>query len=110
MQILYRSALVAALALAPGAAIAQMVIEKPILEEPVLVIPEPSMTAAPMVGGGIMAEDARAIAMMNGVVEVDDVDQRWWDGNYEVDGTDASGEDMEVTIDGETGAVLEIDD
>jgi hypothetical protein len=61
-------------------------------------------------GGPIGEEDARAIAMMNGMAAIEDVDTRMWDGNFEVEGSDASGDDMEMTIDGDTGAVLDVDD
>jgi hypothetical protein len=46
--------------------------------------------------------------MANGVMVVEDVDRRWLDGNFEVEGRDASGEEIEVVIDAETGAVLDI--
>jgi hypothetical protein len=46
--------------------------------------------------------------MANGVVVVEDVDRRWLDGNFEVEGRDAYGEEIEVVIDGQTGAVLDI--
>ncbi len=107
MPNLLRSALLGALALAPTAGLAQMVIQ-----EPALIVGEPAIVVQPpMVGAaGIMADDARVIAMMNGVAVVESVDKRWWDGHYEVEGMDAMGEDLEVTIDGETGAVMEIDD
>ena len=109
MQTLVRSALFGALALAPAAALAQgLVIQEPamVVQEPMVVVP------APVVVGpeGIGVEDARAIAMMNGLVTVEDVNTRWRDGTYEVDGTDASGEDLEITIDAATGEVLDIDD
>jgi hypothetical protein len=64
----------------------------------------PSWSASRFVVGPIGVEDARAIAMMNGIVAGwKDVDQRWWDGNFVVEGEDGSGENMEVTIDAETG-------
>ncbi len=112
MQILLRSALLGALAVAPGAALAQMVIQEPapVVGEPAIVVQEPSVVVpAPVVGGPIGLEDARAIAMLNGLVTVEDVDQRWWDGNFVVEGEDGSGENMEVTIDADTGAVIDID-
>ena len=103
MPNLLRSVVAATIALAPAAAFAQSV------------IPEPPMieSAAPMMmapAGPLGEQDAVAIAMMHGVAVVEDVDVRIWDGNFEVEGTDAMGEDIEVTIDHDTGAVLEIDD
>ena len=112
MQTLLRSALVGALALAPGFALAQMIIEEPapVVGEPAVVVQQPTMVVpAPVVSGPIGVEDARAIAMMNGLVTVEDVDQRWWDGNFVVEGEDGSGEGMEITIDADSGAVLDID-
>jgi hypothetical protein len=107
-------ALLAGAALLPASALAQMplVIEEPavIVEEP-LVVQEPAVIVQePMMSGPLGEGDARAIAMMNGMVEIEDVDTRIWDGNFEVEGTDASGDDVEMTIDGDTGEVLEIDD
>lgn len=106
MPKLIRSALLGALALAPTAGLAQVVIQEPalIVGEPAVIVEQPMVGAA-----GIMADDARDIAMMNGVAVVEGVDQRWRDGHYEVEGMDAMGEDLEITIDGQTGAVLEID-
>ena len=130
MQMVVRCALAGAFALTSAAAFAQAMEERLAVEEP-LVIEEPAAAAeervvvrAPVVvqepaviveppvvyGGPIGDEDAVAIAMANGVVEVEDVDKRFWDGNFEVDGTDASGRDLEVTIDADSGVVLEIDD
>ena len=90
-----KSALAAAIALAPTAAFAQLMVEEPvIIEEPAMVVEEPAIIVdEPVIVGpsGIMAEDARTIAMMNGMVTVDDVSERWRDGNYEVDGEDAVG-------------------
>src|SRR3712207_8522553 len=48
--------------------------------------------------GPLTEDDAVAIAMMNGIVTVEDVDSRMWDGNFEVEGADGSGNDMEITI------------
>jgi hypothetical protein len=84
-------------------ALAQTVIvEPPLMPGEVLVGP-------PVVVGPPTMEDARLIAMAHGVVVVEDVDHRFWDGNYEVEGQDAYGEDIEVVIDGETGSVLDIE-
>jgi hypothetical protein len=115
MQKLVRSALLGALALAPTAALAQMVIEEPavVVGEPVVAVPAVGtpVVAVPVVGAeGVTDDVARMIAMANGIVEVEDVDEHFWNGNFEVEGTDASGNDLEITIDGQTGAVLEIDD
>ena len=103
MPNLFRSVVAAAIVLAPAAAFAQYVIpEPPMIESgaPMLVAP----------AGPLGEQDAVAIAMMHGVAVVEDVDARIWDGNFEVDGTDATGEDISVIIDHDTGAVLEIDD
>jgi hypothetical protein len=101
------AALVAGL-LGPSVGLAQTVIlDPPMIEGEVMIAPAP--LPGPMVGPPTM-EDARLIAMTSGVVVVEDVDRRIWDGNWEVEGEDAYGEDIEVVIDSETGAVLRIDD
>jgi hypothetical protein len=106
MQKLLCSALAGTLLFAPGAALAQM-----IFQEPAMVVQEPgTVVQEMMIVGPIGVEDARAIAMMNGLVTVEDVNTRWRDGDFEVEGEDASGNHMEIRIDAETGAVLEIDD
>ncbi len=113
MQTLIRSAFIGALVLAPAGAYAQMVIQEPApVAGETVVIQQPAtvVVPAPVVTGPIGAEDARAIAMMNGLVTVEDVNTRWRDGDFEVEGEDASGNNMEIRIDAETGAVLEIDD
>jgi hypothetical protein len=105
-----RSALIAALLLAPAAALAQTVIvEPPLLPGEAVIAPTGPMPEMPMMGP-LTEEDAAQIAMMNGVVTVDDVDHRMWDGNFEVEGDDGTGNDIEVLIDGESGAVIDIDD
>ena len=107
MKMVFRSALLGALIVSPTAALAQGMFVSP----GEVVNQEPAVVGVPMVGpGGLTEQDAVAIAMSAGLVEVEDVDTRMWDGNFEVEGTDASGDDLEVTIDGETGAILEIDD
>ena len=98
MHVLLRSALVAVIIAAPAGAFAQLVIE------------EPPMMPTEIAVGPVDADGAAAIAMMHGLVMIEEVDQRWWDGNFEVDGTDASGNDIEITVEAATGAVLEIDD
>lgn len=109
MQMIVRSVLLGALALAPTAALAQLLVEEPlVIGEPVVVgVP----VGVPVIGPeGLTEEDARVIAMMHGMVEVEDVDERFFDGNFEVEGADAAGNDLEITIDGETGEVIEVDD
>ncbi len=95
-----RSALVAGLALAPAAALAQYIIPEP---PPVVM-----MNPAPYRPLGV--EDAAQIAMMHGMAVVRKVDVRMWDGNFKVKGEDVTGEDIVMRIDHETGQVLEIDD
>jgi len=56
--------------------------------------------------GTISVEDARRIASENGMktfkeLEIDD-------GHWEVEGRDANGRELEIRIDGRTGAVLKI--
>lgn len=113
MRMVARYALVGAFALSPAAALAQAypvpMQERLVIEEPVIVDERDVVIREPVVYGPIMEEDAVAIAMAYGVVEVEDVSKRWIDGNYEVDGTMADGEDVEVTIDADSGAVIEID-
>jgi len=116
MRHVTRYALAGALSLIPAAALAQGAV---VVEEPPLIIEEPAMYGAPAVvvtepavvpgGGPLGVEDARAIAMMNGLATVEDVD-RTWGGDFEVEGEDVSGRHLEVTIDADSGAVLEIDD
>jgi uncharacterized membrane protein YkoI len=111
MQKIVRSLLFAAAALFPAAALAQGLVMSPApADEDVLVIQEPAMGVVPLGRGPLTEDDAVAIAMLNGMVTVEDVDSRMWDGNFEVEGEDGAGNDLEITIDGETGAVLEIDD
>jgi hypothetical protein len=108
VQMVLRSALVCTLALSSAAASAQGLVMEP--EDP-LVIEEPAVVGVPaVVYGELTEQDAVAIAMMHGIVRVEDVDTRMWDGNFEVDGEDASGDDLEIRIDSKTGEVLEIDD
>ena len=123
MQMVVRFALLGAFALSPAVASAQglytldpnpdeetLVIEEPVVVEERVVVREPAVIVEePLYGGPIVEEDAVAIAMANGVVAVEDVHKRWFDGNFEVDGTMADGEDVEVTIDANSGAVIEID-
>jgi hypothetical protein len=99
MPNLLRSAIFAALALAPAAAFAQYVVREP----PVVMV-----SPAPYRPLGV--EDAAQIAMMHGMAVVRKVDVRMWDGNFKVKGEDVTGEDIVMRIDHETGEVLEIDD
>jgi hypothetical protein len=105
-----RSTLIASLALAPAVAFAQTVIvEPPMLPGEAVILPDEPMPEMPM-AGPLVEEDAMAIAMMHGMASIEDVDQRMWDGNFEVEGAGVNGEDMEILIDGEDGTVLDIDD
>jgi hypothetical protein len=105
-----RLTLIAALAILPSAALAQTVIvEPPMLPEEAILVPMEPMPEAPLMGP-LDEEGAATIAMMNGIAAIDEVDHRMWDGNFEVEGTDAAGEDIEMVIDAETGEVLDIDD
>jgi len=106
MHPIFRAALCGTLLFAPAVASAQMVIGEPplVVEEEVIVAPLPPMS------GPLDEEGAAMIAMANGIATVEDVDHRMWDGNFEVEGTDVTGEDVELLIDGGTGAVLEVDD
>ncbi len=99
MPNLLRSAIVAAIALAPAAAFAQYVVQ-----EPPVVMVQP----APYRPLGV--EDAAQIARMHGMAVVRKVDVRMWDGNFKVKGEDVTGEDIVMRIDHDTGEVLEIDD
>lgn len=113
-----RLGIAAAFAFAPVAAFAQMgygdpvIIDEPILEGGGITI-EPGYDLEPSFGYDeeddyVDEEDAREIAMMNGVVSIDDIELRS-NGDYRIEGEDASGDDMEITIDGDTGDVLDID-
>jgi hypothetical protein len=90
------------IALTPTLAQTVIVDPAPMPEEEIILMPDPAIVGPPTI------EDARLIAMANGVVVVEDVDRRWLDGNFEVEGRDAYGEEIEVVIDAETGAVLDI--
>ncbi len=48
--------------------------------------------------------------MANGIVAVDKAHRRWLDGNFEVNGQNAAGKEIEVVIDSRTNSVLWIDD
>lgn len=76
-----------------------VVVQEPVVEETIVIQDD----------GEIYEEDARAIAMMNGMVDIEEVNTTWR-GHFEVEGEDASGDNLEITIDAETGAVLDIDD
>jgi hypothetical protein len=102
-----RYALIAALALAPAAAVAQDVIVEPPMAGEMAVIPGEPMMIPP---GPVDEQGAATIAMMNGMASVEDVDRRFWDGNFEVEGTGGTGEHLEIVVDAGTGAVLDIDD
>ena len=105
-----RSMLIATLALAPAAAFAQTVIvEPPMMPDEVMILPGEPMPEAPMMMGPLVEEDAVEVAMMNGIVEVEDV-HRTFGGDFEVEGADATGDDLEIVVDAETGEVLDIDD
>ena len=109
MRDVLRSALFAAVTLAPAAAFAQYVVPEPaVIPEPAIVVEPPAVALAP--AGPLTAQDAAVIAMMNGIAVVEEVDLRFWDGNFEVEGTDSMGKDLVMVIDHDTGAVLDIDD
>jgi hypothetical protein len=84
-----------------------MALAQTVIVEPPL-LPGEVIVEAPVVVGPPTIEDARLIAMANGVAVVEDVDRRFWDGNYEIEGRDLYGEHIEVVIDSGTGAVLDI--
>jgi hypothetical protein len=93
----------AALVLAPAAALAQTVIPEPPMIGGLEIV-----AIAP--AGPLTEQDAAEIAMMNGMAVVEDVDVRMWDGNFKVEGTDITGEELVMRIDHDTGQILEIDD
>ena len=109
MQKFLGPALLAALAFAPAAAGAQGVYADPLVIQEPMVMQQPTV-AVPIGPEGIYAEDAAAIARMHGIVYVEDVDRRMWDGNFKVKGEDARGETLVIRIDSRTGRVLKIDD
>ena len=115
MQKFLGPALLAAMAFAPAAAGAQGVYADPLVIQEPVVVQQPMVVQQPLVRvpigpEGIGAADAAAIARMNGIVYVEDVDRRMWDGNFKVKGEDARGETLVMRIDSRTGEVLEIDD
>jgi hypothetical protein len=81
MRHLIRPLLVSALLLAPAAAFAWP-------------WPEPAMPE----------EAARQIAWEQGIVTITDIDATI-DGDWDIEGTDAGGNDVELEIDGATGAI-----
>jgi hypothetical protein len=81
MGIVVRSAFIGAMLLAPSAALAWF----------------PFQPALP-------EEAAREIAFQNGVVMIDDVD-RTLDADWKIEGHDTWGNEVEIVIDGQTGAV-----
>ncbi len=105
MRVALSTLLVGAFAMAPTMTLAQTVILDPLPPPGVVLVPEEYVIVGPPT-----IEDARLIAMAHGIVVVEDIDRRWLDGNYEVEGRDAYGEELEIVIDSETGAVLHIDD
>ena len=123
MPTIRRSVLTAALVLAPAGAFAQglvnlapvqppVVIEEPVVVQEPVIVQEPAVVVEePIIiqQGPVSEDQAVAIARLNGLVAVREVN-RTWRGNFEVEGTDRSGEDIEVYVEAETGAVLDIDD
>lgn len=92
-----------AVALAPAVASAQYLAPEPpiaIVQPPPLVVP----------AGPLTEDDAAQIAIMHGMAVVEDVDVRMWDGNFQVEGEDVTGDDIVMRIDRHTGEVLDIDD
>jgi uncharacterized membrane protein YkoI len=57
----------------------------------------------------ITEADARAIAMQNGMATVEEVDLEL-DGDWEVDGLMANGRELELEIDGQSGAINDRDE
>ena len=109
MKDVLRSALFAAVTLAPAAALAQYIVPEPaVIPEPAIVVEPPVVALAP--AGPLTAQDAAVIAQMNGIAIVEEVDLRFWDSNFEVEGSDSMGRDLVMVIDRNTGAVLDIDD
>ena len=56
--------------------------------------------------GPVTAEQAIEIAKQQGMVKVDEVDRD--DGKWEVEGKDASGREIEVDIDANSGSVIKV--
>jgi hypothetical protein len=111
MPRIFCSLFAATVALAPAPALAQLLAPEPpvaIVEPPPGAIVQPPLIAVP--AAPLTEVDAAQIALMNGMAVVEDVDIRMWDGNFEVDGEDITGEDVVMRIDRATGQVLSIDD
>jgi hypothetical protein len=83
MRLFIRSAILAALVIAPASAMAW-----------VWPWPAPSLPE----------EAARTIAWQHGIVTITDIDPTI-DGDWDVEGTDAWGHEVELEIDGATGAI-----
>jgi uncharacterized membrane protein YkoI len=52
----------------------------------------------------VTAEQARAIAANNGVVQISEIELD--DGKWEIEGRDQSGREIEIDIDARTGAII----
>lgn len=83
MRLVSRIAIVAAIALSPAAAMAFV---------------------WPFAPPAMPEDQARMIAMQNGVVTITDIDGTM-DADWHIEGKDAWGHDVEMTIDGSTGTI-----
>ena len=62
---------------------------------------------APAAAGSVNVEDVRAMAFDKGIVKIKEVELD--DGIWEVEGTDASGHEIEMKVDAASGAILKLE-
>jgi hypothetical protein len=86
---------IAALALAGAFALSPLAATAPEIEAPL--------------GVGLSGDDAADVAARQGVVEIDKVEYDRGDHRWTVEGRDYRGNDVEMEIDANTGAILDID-
>jgi hypothetical protein len=62
---------------------------------------------APAAAGSVNVEDVRAMAFDKGIVNIKEVELD--DGIWEVEGTDASGHEIEMKVDAASGAIVKLE-
>ena len=63
--------------------------------------------AAPALAQGLTIEDVRGIAFAKGIVQIEQVELD--DGVWEVEGVDASGQDIEMKIEAGSGQIIKLE-
>ncbi len=62
---------------------------------------------APAAAGSVNVEDVRAMAFDKGIMKIKEVELD--DGIWEVEGTDASGHEIEMKVDAASGAIVKLE-